>query len=96
MLEAEPGDYVTIARKAKSKDEWFVGAVTDENTRTATVNFGFLPKGKSYIATVYSDGKDASWDKNPQSFSIKTIKVNAKTVLKEMLAPGGGLAISVK
>jgi hypothetical protein len=96
VLEAEPGDYVTIARKAKNKDEWFVGAVTDENTRTATVNFNFLPKGKTYIATVYRDGKDASWDKNPQSFRIKTIKVNAEIVLKEMLAPGGGLAISVK
>lgn len=96
ILEAEPGDYVTIARKAKGKEEWFIGGVTDENSRTAHLSFDFLPANKTYTATIYADGKDASYDKNPQSYTVKTIKVNHKTRLKEYLAPGGGIAISVK
>ncbi|MCD8740886.1 glycoside hydrolase family 97 protein [Mucilaginibacter roseus] len=96
VLEAEPGDYITIARKAKGKNEWFIGSVTDENARTAVVKFDYLPKGKTYVATVYADGKDASFDKNPQSYTIRKIKVTSKTVLKQAVAPGGGFAISVK
>jgi len=95
-LEAEPGDYITLARKAKGKNEWYIGSVTDENARIATVTFGYLPKGKTYEATIYADGKDASYDKNPQSYSIRKMKVNSKTVLKQQVAPGGGFAISVK
>ncbi len=96
VLAAEPGDYISIARKAKNKEEWYIGAITDENSRTIEVSFSFLPKNKTYIATIYADGKDASWDKNPQSYTIKKIKVTSKTVIKEVLARGGGLAISVK
>ncbi len=96
ILEAEPGDYVTIARKAKGKNEWFVGGISDENPRTANVSFEYLPKGKTYTATIYADGKDASYDKNPQSYTIKTIKVTSKTTLKQPIAPGGGFAISIK
>jgi len=96
ILEAEPGDYITIARKAKNKEEWYIGAITDENPRTATVTFDYLPKGKTYTATIYADGKDASYDKNPQSYTIRKMKVTAKTVLKQALASSGGLAISVK
>ena len=96
ILEAEPGDYITIARKAKNKEEWYIGAITDENPRTATVTFDYLPKGKTYTATIYADGKDASYDKNPQSYTIRKIKVTSKTVLKQALASSGGLAISVK
>jgi hypothetical protein len=96
ILEAEPGDYVTIARKEKGKNEWFIGGITDENSRTANISFDFLPAGKKYTATIYADGKDASYDKKPQSYTVKTIKVSNKTKLKEYLAPGGGLAISVK
>ncbi|WP_345329140.1 glycoside hydrolase family 97 protein [Mucilaginibacter defluvii] len=96
VLEAEPGDYITIARKAKGKNEWFVGSVTDENARTAVVKFDYLPKGKTYEATIYADGKNASYDKNPQSYTIRKIKVTSKTVLKQAVAPGGGFAISVK
>src|SRR5690606_5909608 len=95
-LEAEPGDYVTIARKAKGKNQWFVGSMTDENERIATIDFSFLPKGKKYTATIYADGKDASWDENPQSYIIKNIKVTSKTKLKQFIAPGGGLAISIE
>ncbi|MCX2740862.1 glycoside hydrolase family 97 protein [Pontibacter sp. M82] len=95
VQEAEPGDYVTIARKAKGKNEWYVGGVTDENARTATVRFDFLPKGKNYIATIYADAKDASWNKNPQKYTIRKVLVNSKSVLKQAMAPGGGVAVSV-
>ena len=96
ILEAEPGDYITIARKAKNKNEWYVGGITDENPRVAQISFSYLPKGQNFTATVYADGKDASYDKNPQSYMIRKIKVNSKTVLKQPLASGGGVAISIK
>lgn len=96
VLEAEPGDYITIARKAKGKDEWYIGGITDENARTSTVTFKYLPKGKSFTATIYADGKDASYDKNPQSYTVRKMKVNSKTVIKQQMAPGGGFAISIK
>lgn len=95
-LEAEPGDYITVARQAKGKNEWFVGAITDENARTATVAFSFLPEGKKYIATVYADGKDADWKDNPQSYAIRTGWVTSKSVLQQQLAKGGGAAISIR
>jgi len=96
IIEAEPGDYISIARKAKNKEEWFIGSITDENARTAKITFEYLPKGKTYEAIIYADGKDASYDKNPKSYAIRKIKVNAKTVLKQPVAPGGGFAISIK
>jgi hypothetical protein len=96
VIEAEPGDYITIARKAKNKAEWYVGGISDENARVATVSFKYLPKGKTFTATIYADGKDASFDKNPQSYTIRKMKVNAKTVIKQQIAPGGGFAISIK
>ena len=96
ILAAEPGDYITIARKAKGKAEWFVGGITDENARTATVTFEYLPKGKTFEATIYADGKDASFDKNPQSYQIRKVKVTSKTKIIQQMAPGGGFAISIK
>lgn len=95
-LEAEPGDYITVARKAKGKDEWFIGGITDENPRTATVDFSFLPKGKDFTATIYEDGKDAHWDTNPQSYNIRKVTINSRTILKIQLAASGGVAISVR
>lgn len=95
-LEAEPGDYITVARKAKAKDEWFIGAITDENPRMATISFSFLPTGQKYNATIYEDGKNADWNTNPQSYAIRTIVVTSKTVLKQKLASSGGAAISIK
>ena len=95
-LEAEPGDYITVARKAKGEDEWFVGGITDENSRTATIPFSWLPEGKQYIATIYEDGKDADWDTNPQSYRIRKVVVTPKSVLKQKLAASGGVAISIK
>jgi hypothetical protein len=96
VLEAEPGDYITMARKAKGKNEWFIGGITDENKRMANITFDFLPKDKKYIATIYSDGKDASWDKNPQSYSIRKMIITSKSILKQPLATSGGVAISIK
>ena len=96
ILEAEPGDYVTIARKAKSKDEWFIGAITDENSRTANVSLDFLEANKSFVATVYADAKDAGWENNPMAYEIKSYLVNNKTALKIALANGGGAAVSIK
>jgi len=96
ILEAEPGDYITIARKAKGKNEWFVGGITDENKRVGNVNFDFLPKGKTYEATIYADGKDADYINNPQSYEIKKMKVTSKTKLKQPMATSGGFAISIK
>lgn len=96
ILEAEPGDYITIARKAKGKNEWYVGGITDENARVANVSFEYLPKGRTYEAIIYADGKDASYDKNPQSYQIRKMKVTSKTSFKQQMAPGGGFAISIK
>lgn len=96
VLEAEPGDYITTARKAKGKNEWFAGSITDENSRTATVPFNYLPAGKKYVATIYADAKDASWDQKPQSYSITKVIVTSKSILKQFVARGGGFAISIK
>ncbi|MFT2011347.1 glycoside hydrolase family 97 protein [Pontibacter sp. 13R65] len=96
VQEAEPGDYVTIARKAKGKNEWYVGGITDENSRTATIPFNYLPAGKQFIATIYADGADASYDKNPQSYTVRKVIVTSKSQLKQRLASSGGVAISIK
>lgn len=96
ILKAEPGDYITIARKAKGKNEWFVGGITDENSREAVIDLSFLPAGKKYQATIYADGKSADWRTNPKEYVISTRKVNHKTKLKQKLAPSGGVAISIK
>ena len=95
-LEAEPGDYITVARQAKDKQEWFVGAITDENARVAVIPFSFLPVDKKFVATVYADGKDADWKDNPQSYTIRKGIITSKSVLKQLLAKGGGAAISIR
>lgn len=96
IQEAEPGDYITIARKAKGKNEWFVGAITDENSRTSNISFDYLPTGKKYTATIYADAKDSDWKKNPQKYEIRKVIVNSKSNLKQYIAPGGGFAVSIK
>lgn len=95
-LEAEPGDYITVARKAKDREEWFIGAITDENPRTAVIPFRYLSAGRKYVATIYEDGKDADWDVNPQSYRIRKVVVTNKSLLKQKLASSGGVAISLK
>jgi hypothetical protein len=93
ILEAEPGDYITIARKTKGKNEWFVGGITDENERETIIDFSFLPENKIYKATIYADGKNAHWQKNPQEYTISTKNITNKTKLNLRLAAGGGVAI---
>ena len=93
-LEAEPGDFLTVVRKTNGKDEWFLGAITDDNARTTNIKLNFLTPGKTYKATIYEDGKDAHWEKNPKSYAIKTIQVTSNSKIKLNLANGGGTAIS--
>ncbi len=95
IIEAEPGDYITIARKAKGKEDWFVGAITDENSRIAVVPLNYLNDNQKYIATIYEDAPDASWDKNPMAYEINKFTVTNKNTLKIKLAKGGGAAISI-
>ncbi|MGL4292882.1 MAG: glycoside hydrolase family 97 protein [Bacteroidales bacterium] len=94
-LEAEPGEYLTVARKAKGSNNWFVGSTNGENGRTSKVNFDFLDEGKTYVATIYADNKDAHYKSNPQAYNIRKVVVTKKSKLAQYCAPGGGLAISV-
>ena len=94
-LEAEPGKYITVARLDKNSDDWYVGAITNENPREVVVDMSFLPKGRDYEATIYADGEDADWKTNPQSYQIKKMKVNSKTKLKQRIASGGGMAVRI-
>ncbi|MFA6439504.1 MAG: glycoside hydrolase family 97 protein [Bacteriovoracaceae bacterium] len=95
ILEAEPGEYVTIARKAKNKEEWYLGAITNENPRTASAQLSFLDPKQKYVATVYADAADAHFEKNPMAYIISVSLVNSKTVLKLPLVAGGGAAVSI-
>ncbi|MBI3137704.1 MAG: glycoside hydrolase family 97 protein [Sphingobacteriales bacterium] len=95
ILEAEPGDYVIIARKAKGKNDWFLGAITDENARTFTESLSFLDADKKYVATVYRDADSAHWQNNPEAYRIEKFIVDNKTTLKLKLAAGGGTAVSL-
>ncbi len=96
VIEAEPGDYLTIARKAKGRDEWYVGAITDESARTSEVSLSFLAPKQQYVATVYADAADAHWQSNPMKYQISSSLVSEQTRLKLSLAPGGGAAVSLK
>ena len=95
VLEAEPGDYITYARKEKGADNWFVGRTNDEEGRVSKINFEFLSPGKKYIATIYSDKKDAHYKDNPKAYQIEKYIVNNKSKLTQYCAPGGGYAISI-
>ncbi len=93
-LEAEPGEYITVARKAKATGKWFVGNVNGETARISTIAFNFLEAGKKYIATIYADGKDAHYKTNPQAYTIRKVVVTNQSKLSQFSAPGGGYAIS--
>lgn len=96
-LEAEPGEYVVTARKAKGKDAWYIGCTAGDNGHKTNIALDFLTPGKTYTATIYADAKGTAWNKNPESYVIKKIKVNNKTVLKNLVAGvGGGFAISIQ
>lgn len=94
-LEAEPGEYITIARKAKGTNNWFVGSVAGYNGHTSSIFFNFLDPGKSYVATIYADAKNADYKTNPQAYTIRKVVVNSKSKLVQHSVAGGGFAISV-
>jgi len=94
-LEAEPGYYVTIARKEKGANNWFIGNVNGNEQRVSTIKLDFLEKGKKYKATIYADAKDAHYKTNPQAYKIKTKTVTSKSKLSQTSVPGGGYAISI-
>lgn len=94
-IEAEPGDYITVARKAKGTNNWFVGGITDENARTSNFTLDFLEPGKQYVATLYADGKEADYKENPTSYQIKKGIVTNKTKMSVKEARSGGFALSL-
>ena len=95
ILAAEPGDYIYIARKEKGTPRWFVGAITDENSRKADLSLSFLEKGNKYLATIYRDDPKADWKDNPEAYVIEKFIVDQDTRLKIDLAKGGGAAVSI-
>lgn len=95
-LEAEPGEYITIARRAKNTGDWFVGCTAGYNGHTSNLKLDFLTPGKKYVATIYADAPDAHWQSNPQAYTITEKKVTSKTNLKLKAAIGGGYAITIK
>ena len=94
-LEAEPGEYITVARKEKGSNNWFIGNVNGLTSRDSSIKLAFLEKGKKYEATIYADAKDAHYKTNPQAYIIRKEAVNNKTKLTLFSAPGGGYAISI-
>jgi hypothetical protein len=96
IIEAEPGDYITTARKEKGSLNWFIGAITDENSRKAVIPLVFLDKGNKYVATIYHDAANASYKDNMEAYVIEQYIVDSSMKLNIILAPGGGAAISIK
>jgi hypothetical protein len=94
-LEAEPGDYITVARKAKGTDNWFIGNKSDENGHASTIKLDFLDKGRKYTCTIYADAPKANYESNPDAYVITKKVVKKGDVLKLKAAPGGGFAISL-
>ncbi|MDR0938485.1 MAG: glycoside hydrolase family 97 protein [Mediterranea sp.] len=95
-LEAEPGQYITIARKAKGTDDWYIGCTAGDAGHTSRLTFDYLTPGKQYVATIYADAKDASWKDNPQAYTITKGILTAKSKITLNAVGGGGYAISVK
>ena len=94
-LEAEPADYITVARKAKGTDNWFIGGKCDENGRKSIVHLDFLDEGRKYECTIYADAKNAHYEHNPKAYVITKKTVKKGDVLKLTEAPGGGFAVSL-
>jgi hypothetical protein len=95
-LEAEPGKYITVARRAKGANKWFLGNVNGDTARVSTVNFDFLEPGKTYEAIIYADAPGAHYRTNPQAYTIRKVVVTGKSKLSQWCAPGGGYAVSIK
>lgn len=95
-IEAEPGDYITVARRAKGTDNWFVGGKCDENGHRAVVKLDFLDPGRRYECTIYKDAPDADYEKNPKAYVITRKTVKRGQTIKVDEARGGGFAVSLK
>jgi hypothetical protein len=93
-IEAEPGRYITVARKSKKDGKWFVGNVTGDRAHTSEISLDFLEPGKKYVARIYCDSKNADYKDNPQSYEIREIKCSAKSKLIIPCVAAGGFAIS--
>ncbi|HEX2189479.1 MAG TPA: glycoside hydrolase family 97 C-terminal domain-containing protein [Longimicrobiaceae bacterium] len=96
VLEGRIGDYVVVARKQRDAENWFVGAITDEEARSFDVPLSFLPRGRRYVAEVYADGPGADWRDNPLPVAITSRPVDSTTTLRIRMAPGGGQAIRIR
>lgn len=96
VLTGQIGDHVVVARKEKGQDEWFIGAITDEEARAFDVPLSFLPAGRRYVAEIYADGPGADWRDNPLPVDIRRQDVTAGTTLRIEMAPGGGQAIRIR
>ncbi|HEX2076814.1 MAG TPA: glycoside hydrolase family 97 protein [Longimicrobium sp.] len=96
VVDGEIGDHVIVARKTKGKDEWFLGAITDEEARAFDVPLGFLPAGRRYVAEIYADGPGADWRDNPLPVAIRQQPVDASTTLRIEMVPGGGQAVRIR
>lgn len=94
-LEAEPARYITVARKAKGTDRWFIGGKCNEDGHQSDLRLDFLDKGKKYVCTVYADAKDADYEKNPKAYVITRRTVKQGDRLRLKMAPGGGFAVSL-
>lgn len=94
-LEAEPGDYITVARNEKGTNDWFIGGKCDEKGHKSTIKLDFLDEDYVYDCIIYADGKNAHYEKNPQSYTITKKNLKKGDVLKLTMAPGGGFAVSL-
>lgn len=96
VLDASIGDFVTIARKDRRSDDWYVGSITDENARTVKIGLDFLDRGRRYVAEIYRDADDADWKTNPQAVTIESVVVTYTSELAIRLATSGGVAIRIR
>ena len=94
IINGEVGDFVTIVKKDRNSDNWFLGSITDENSREFKIELNFLDKNRTYKAVIYKDSADSHWDENPTSYEIKEIEVTSEDSINLDLAPGGGTAVS--
>ena len=96
VLQAQIGDYITIARKDRNSSDWYIGSITDEISRKLEVPLTFLDANTEYIAEIYADAPDTHWETNPLAIEVKKIPVDFETVLTLEMAPGGGQAIRIQ
>ena len=95
-VEAEVGEYITVARKAKDSGEWFLGSVAGYEARTSTVALDFLEPEQVYVAKIYADAEDAHYKTNPQAYTIREVRCTSKSTLTQRVAAGGGYAVSFR